>query len=302
MVCIGFFPKHQGMEDQGKAMSSSLPFVKALRGLHTCSGSIRSSCRRGWSDRVVGRSLAQVALLTKGPLKRSRNGLNQKGLLETDFPEDVPRRFQISVSSKGVLPQRCSAHFWCIFDANLTDFWRILDVPPFPIKQDPFWRISDAFLTHSGYCRRLFPKTPFGQYRKSQIASDLKSRSPNRKNFPQIAVSGSSKRWRGSLCRTSSWSFSLKFLQFCRAESWEFWAEVLAEFFCSECPSKTSPKTSWKTSRKTSAKTSAKTSPWTAPSKAETPPKTSLCRNPLLTNRTFKLRDFWFEPLLTDRH
>ena len=29
---------------------------------------------------------------------------------------------------------------------------------------------------------------------KSQIASDLKSRSPNRKNFPQIAVSGSSNR------------------------------------------------------------------------------------------------------------
>ena len=29
---------------------------------------------------------------------------------------------------------------------------------------------------------------------KSQIASDLKSRSPNRKNFPQIAVSGRSNR------------------------------------------------------------------------------------------------------------
>ena len=29
---------------------------------------------------------------------------------------------------------------------------------------------------------------------KSQIASDLKSQSPNRKNFPQIAVSGSSNR------------------------------------------------------------------------------------------------------------
>ena len=29
---------------------------------------------------------------------------------------------------------------------------------------------------------------------KSQIASDLKSRSPNRKNFPQIAASGSSSR------------------------------------------------------------------------------------------------------------
>ena len=29
---------------------------------------------------------------------------------------------------------------------------------------------------------------------KSQIASDLKSRSPNRKNFPQIAVSGGSNR------------------------------------------------------------------------------------------------------------
>ena len=29
---------------------------------------------------------------------------------------------------------------------------------------------------------------------KSQIASDLKSRSPNRKNFPQIAVLGGSNR------------------------------------------------------------------------------------------------------------
>ena len=69
-------------------------------------------------------------------------------------------------------------------------------------------------------------------------------------------------------CRTSSWSFSLKFLQFCCAGSWEFWAEVFAEVFFSECPSKTSPKASWKTSRKTSAKTSA----WTPPP----PPKRKL--------------------------
>ena len=51
---------------------------------------------------------------------------------------------------KGVLPQRCSADFWRI--AILTDFWRILDVPLFPVKQDSFlthfWRIlaiADAF-------------------------------------------------------------------------------------------------------------------------------------------------------------
>ena len=52
---------------------------------------------------------------------------------------------------KGVLQQRCSAHFWRNFDA----FW---NVPLFQIKQNPFWRISDAFLMHSCYCRRLFRK------------------------------------------------------------------------------------------------------------------------------------------------
>ena len=63
-----------------------------------------------------------------------------------------------------------------IFDAFLTQFWRISDafwsVPLFPIKQDPFWRISDAFLTHFWRISDAFwllptpfPKTPFGRYR-----------------------------------------------------------------------------------------------------------------------------------------
>ena len=38
-------------------------------------------------------------------------------------------------------PQRCSAHFRRILDA-------VWNVPLFPIRQDPFWRIFDAFLTH----------------------------------------------------------------------------------------------------------------------------------------------------------
>ena len=66
--------------------------------------------------------------------------------------------------------------------------------------------------------------------------------------------------WWGSPCKTSSWSSSLNFCQFCCAEPWNFWAEVFAEvFYCSECPSKTSPKTSAKTSPQTSPKTSAQT-------------------------------------------
>ena len=56
--------------------------------------------------------------------------------------------------------------------------------------------------------------------------------------------------------------FSLKFLQFCCAEPWEFRGEVFAEvFFCSECPSKTRPKTSWRTSWQTSRKTSPRIAP-----------------------------------------
>ena len=53
-----------------------------------------------------------------------------------------------------------------VFDAFSTQFRRISDafwnVPLFPNKTGPilthFWRISDAFLTHSCYCRRLFRK------------------------------------------------------------------------------------------------------------------------------------------------
>ena len=58
-----------------------------------------------------------------------------------------------------------STHFWLI----LTHFGR----SSFPNKTRPsfdaflthFWGISDAFLTHSCYCRHLFPRTPFGRYR-----------------------------------------------------------------------------------------------------------------------------------------
>ena len=46
---------------------------------------------------------------------------------------------------KGVLPQRCSAHFWRIPDAFSTHFWRI---------SDAFWLLPTPF-----------PKTPFGRYR-----------------------------------------------------------------------------------------------------------------------------------------
>ena len=59
---------------------------------------------------------------------------------------------------KGVLPQGVPR----IFDAFLTHFWRILECSSFPNKTRPIlthvWRISDTFLTHSCYCRRLFRK------------------------------------------------------------------------------------------------------------------------------------------------
>ena len=43
-----------------------------------------------------------------------------------------------------------------MFCAYVTHFRRFWNVPLFPIKEDPFWRILDAFLTHSCYCRHLF--------------------------------------------------------------------------------------------------------------------------------------------------
>ena len=72
-----------------------------------------------------------------------------------------------------VLSQRCSAHFCRIldtfFDSLLTRFW---NVPLFPIKQDPFWRIFDACLTHFWRISAAFllwptpfPRTPLGRYR-----------------------------------------------------------------------------------------------------------------------------------------
>ena len=93
---------------------------------------------------------------------------------------------------KGVLPQRCSAHFWRILDAILTHFWRILDVPLFPIKQDPFWRISDAFLTH--FWRILavanaFSETPFGRYRLfSRVCKTSAKIGQNRRKSDKIGV------------------------------------------------------------------------------------------------------------------
>ena len=86
--------------------------------------------------------------------------------------------------------------------------------------------------------------------------------------------------WRGSPCRTSSWSFSLEFLQFCCAESWKFWAEVLAEvFFVLNVPAKQARKLR----EKLRGKLRQKLRPELPPSKTETSPKTSLCRAPLLS-------------------
>ena len=73
--------------------------------------------------------------------------------------ENDPPRFSgsaiCSVSSKRCSPQK-------VFRAFLTHVWRILERSSFPNQTRPilahFWRISDAFLTHSCYCRRLFRK------------------------------------------------------------------------------------------------------------------------------------------------
>ena len=69
----------------------------------------------------------------------------------------------------GIVLYICCKSVPRIFDAFLTQFWRISDafwnVPLFPIKQDAFlthfWRISDAFVL----LPTPFPKTPFGRYR-----------------------------------------------------------------------------------------------------------------------------------------
>ena len=52
---------------------------------------------------------------------------------------------------KGVLPQRCFRRR--ILDAFLTNFGAFLFTHS---RQDPFWRIFDAFLMHSCYCQHLF--------------------------------------------------------------------------------------------------------------------------------------------------
>ena len=71
-----------------------------------------------------------------------------------------------------------------IFDAFLTDFWRILERSSFPNKTRPilthFWRISDAFMTHSCYCRGLFRKhllddSLWGIYRREGGNSKFRS-------------------------------------------------------------------------------------------------------------------------------
>ena len=78
------------------------------------------------------------------------------------------------------------------------------------------------------------------------------------------------KTWQGSPCRTSLWSFSLNFRQFCCTNVWEFWAEVFAEvLFAPTVPAKQA------------RKLRPKLRPELPPSKTQTSPKTSLCRNPL---------------------
>ena len=54
--------------------------------------------------------------------------------------------------------------------------------------------VQQAQPAHPLQPQQQVPQQPIAPNHKSQIASDLKSRSPNRKNFPQIAVSGSSNR------------------------------------------------------------------------------------------------------------
>ena len=74
--------------------------------------------------------------------------------------------------------------------------------------------------------------------------------------------------------------FSLKFLQFCCAGPWEFRAEVFAEvFFALNVPAKQGRKLRGKLR----GKLREKLRPELPPFKTETSPKTSLCRNPLLS-------------------
>ena len=58
---------------------------------------------------------------------------------------------------------------------------------------------------------------------KSQIASDLKSRRPNRKNFPPIAASGSSNRaiCDSNLCSSRRWNRNAECL-YNKSEHWAF--------------------------------------------------------------------------------
>ena len=66
------------------------------------------------------------------------------GNTKSAHPENL-KNYNIRYCPKGVLPQRCSAHFWRNFDAFLTHFGTFLFSP---IKPDPFWRIFDSILTH----------------------------------------------------------------------------------------------------------------------------------------------------------
>ena len=79
--------------------------------------------------------------------------------------------------------------------------------------------------------------------------------------------------WRGSPCGTSSWSFSLKFLQFC-------WCRVMGIWGWSFCWSFFALSVPAKQARKLRAKLRCKLRPDLPPSKKETSPKTSLSRNP----------------------
>ena len=129
---------------------------------------------------------------------------------------------------KGVLPQRCSAHFlthfWRKFDGFLTLFGRSY----FPNKTRPilthFWRISDAFLTHAGYCRRLFRKHLLDDTDKELREGGL---SGPRTEIPSCVPSFSfgNREWGGVPGRgfSNSWSWCLFF-------AW--WKSVIArEFF-----------------------------------------------------------------------
>ena len=161
---------------------------------------------------------------------------------------------------------------------------RVFLESPFLLCPLKVFKIFQAFLTTNlkgAEKKWTLQKYPFGQ--------------------PFLRTSPSPLLWRalwstfgeGSPCRTLSLSFSLKFLQFCCAESWGFRAEVFAEVFSLNAPAKQARKLREKLRRKLCEKLR----PELPPSKTETSPKTSLCRNLLLNLRLiflfFPFPGFW---------